>query len=418
VIFSLGFFVCWGRSLPLVVIELNYFLNNHALLTLVEFFYYFVVSTLVGVFGLHLVLKKGLLASKFLGLYFIVFCVRIILAYFATGGRLIQYPHFYLIGSPIHFLAPPVGFLFVYYMLHPRQQFIRWHALMFLPFLLHLFELIPFYFGPIEDKISEIHLVLKYKSLVDYPGNVTFFPIKVLSSLKVVSSFIYAVASFAVVLIFVKKTTQEFYQRNQFLLNWLLAYSSLALLSIGFIVAYLIGWIGFNNLRFSYADLLMHLAAFVNLGVVLYRPGLLDGISFKSLVLRLHADDRISEADEDAEKLKKYEGYAARLEELFASEMVFLDASLSLEKVAQKLQIPTKELSRTTAYVYELSFPDFVNTWRINYILEQRKQVEAWRNYSQDLLAEQAGFGSRQGLNNAINRLYGMTPAAYFASKA
>jgi AraC-like DNA-binding protein len=303
-------------------------------------------------------------------------------------------------------------------MLHPRQQFIRWHALMFLPFLLHLFELIPFYFGPVEDKISEIHLVLKYKSLVDYPGNVTFFPIKVLSSLKVVSSFFYAVASFAMVLIFVKKTTQEFYQRNQFLLNWLLAYSCLALLSIGFIVAYLIGWIGFNNLRFSYADLLMHLAAFLNLGFVLYRPGLLDGVSFKSLVLRLHEDERISEADEDAEKLKKYEGYAARLEELFAREKVFLDASLTLESVAHKIQISTKSLSRTTSYMYKLSFPDFVNTWRINYILEKRRADDAWRNYSQDLLAEQSGFGSRQGLNNAINRLHGMTPAAYFASKA
>jgi AraC-like DNA-binding protein len=89
-----------------------------------------------------------------------------------------------------------------------------------------------------------------------------------------------------------------------------------------------------------------------------------------------------------------------------------------LEKVAQKMQISTKELSRTTAYVYELSFPDFVNTWRINYILEKRREDDTWRNYSQDLLAEQAGFGSRQGLNNAINRLHGMTPAAYFASKA
>jgi AraC-like DNA-binding protein len=68
--------------------------------------------------------------------------------------------------------------------------------------------------------------------------------------------------------------------------------------------------------------------------------------------------------------------------------------------------------------VYELSFPDFVNTWRINYILEKRREDDAWRNYSQDLLAEQAGFGSRQGLHNAINRIHGMTPAAYFASKA
>jgi hypothetical protein len=36
---------------------------------------------------------------------------------------------------------------------------------------------------------------------------------------------------------------------------------------------------------------------------------------------------------------------------------------------------------------------------------------------SQDLMAEQAGFGSRQGLHNAINKLHHITPAAFFAQK-
>jgi AraC-like DNA-binding protein len=386
-------------------------------LTLVEFFYDFVVSTLVGIFGLHLILKKGFLASKFLGLYFIIFCSRIVLAYFATGGRLVQYPHLFYIGSPLHFVGPPAGFLFVFYILRPRAKFIRWHAFLFLPFFLHFIELIPFYFAPVEVKMTQIQLVLKYKSLVDYPGKISFFSMKTLSFLKVFSSFIYAVASIWVVVNFIQQNSRVLYQNNRFLINWILAHCVLGVLSVGFIIAYFIGLIGFNNLRFSYADLLMHLAAFVNLGIVLYRPGLLDGVSFKSLVLRLSENERLSEADEDAGKLKKYEAYAARLEELFASEKVFLDAGLTLEIVAHKIQVSTKSLSRTTSYMYKLSFPDFVNSWRINYIIEKRKADAAWQNYSQDMLAEQSGFGSRQGLNNAVNRLYDTTPAAYFASK-
>jgi AraC-like DNA-binding protein len=386
-------------------------------LTIVEFIYNFVVSTLVGIFGLHLLFRQKVLASKFLGGYFIIFCFRIILAYFATGGRLAEYPHLYLVGSPIHFLAPPVAFLFVYYMLHPSKSFVRWHAILFLPFLLHFLELLPFYFGPVEKKVSEIQLVLRYKSLVNYPGTVTFLAPMTLSALKMIFTTLYALLSISLVILFIRKNTREFYVKNRFLLNWLVAHSSLAVLSTFFIIAYVTGLIGFNNLRFSYSDLLMHLAAFVNLTVVLYRPALLDGVSFHSLVLRLQESERQPEAEEDGEKLKKYESYAARLEELFARHQVFLDPDLTLEKVGSQIQVSTKELSRTTAYIYQLSFPDFVNSWRINYILEQRKQVEAWRNYSQDLLAEQAGFGSRQGLNNAVNRLHDMTPAAYFSSK-
>jgi AraC-like DNA-binding protein len=386
-------------------------------LTLVEFFYDFVVSTLVAIFGLHLIFKKGLLASKFLGLFFVIFFTRIILSYFATGGRIVEFPHLFYIGSPLHFLGPPVGFLFVYYMLYPRTPFIRWHAIFFLPFLLHLVELIPFYFAPVEVKMAEIQLVLKYKSLVNYPGNLSFFSIKFLSFLKVISGLGYAIASMVLVLIFINKSTKDFYQRNRFIMNWLLAHSSLTLLTLVFVIAYLVGWIGFNNLRFSYADLLMHLASFVNLGIVLYRPALLDGVTFKALVLRLQEDERIPEPDEQAEKLQKYEKYAARLEEYFADEKPFLDPALNLEKTATKLQISTKSLSRTTSYIYQLGYPDFVNSWRINYIVEQRKYDQKWQSYSQDMLAELSGFGSRQGLHNAVHRLRGTTPALFFTTK-
>jgi len=385
-------------------------------LTLVEFFYYFVISTLVGVFGIHLILKKGLLASKFLGLYFIIFCLRVITAYFATGGRLVQYPHFLYSQSPLHFLTVPVGLLFVYYMLYPNRSFTWWQAILFIPFVLHTVELMPFFLGPVANKIQEAEKIMMFKSLIRYPSQVTYFSPSTMVIIKVAFNLMCATSAFVLVNRFIHNNKLRV-SKNRFILNWVFSYTLLSLLSMVFVIAYSIGWIGFNNLQFSYADLLMHLAAFVNLGFVLYRPGLLDGVSFKSLVLRLSENERLSEPDEDAGKLKKYEAYAARLEELFASEKVFLDAGLTLENVAQKIQISTKSLSRTTAYMYQLSFPDFVNSWRINYIIEKRKADAAWQNYSQDMLAEQSGFGSRQGLNNAVNRLYDTTPAAYFASK-
>jgi AraC-like DNA-binding protein len=388
-----------------------------AMLTIVEFFYDFVISTLMGLFGLHLITKKGgLLAAKFLGLSFIAICIRIVLAYFITGGRLIQYPHTFMLVSPIQFLAGPVGFLFVYFMLYPKRKFRVWQAVLFLPFVLHTAELMPFYFGPVEDKINEINLMLRYKSLVDFPGTVTFFCPKVLTFIKVVLSTFYVLASFVLVISYIRKNRISL-KFNRFLLNWMLSYTSLGLLSMVFIIAYVMGIIGFNNLQFSYADLLMHLAAFVNLGVVLYRPALLDQHTFKILVERLDQEHRQPDLNEDAEKLKKYEEYAKWLEEFFAKDKPFLDPDLSLDKTAKILQISTKDLSRTTAYIYELGYPDFVNSWRINYIVEQRNSDKQWQEYSQDMLAELSGFGSRQSFHNAVNRLHGTTPASFFSER-
>ncbi|MHA8096938.1 hypothetical protein U8591_07350 [Aquirufa antheringensis] len=383
------------------------------MLTIVELFYDFVISTLVGLFGLHLITKKGMLASKFLGLFFLVFCYRIFIAYFVTDGRLVQHPGFIHAYSPFHFLAPVISFLFVYFMLYPQRKMAWWHGLLFLPFVLHLLELLPFFLGPVENKVKEVGLIMKYHSLINYPSDVSYFSPQTLATLKVSNTLLGAVVSFILVLIFIRKNSYK----SSFVLNWLLAYTSLSLLSIVFIIAYVMGIIGFNNLQFSYADLLMNLAAFLNVGVVLYRPTLLDTVTFQSLVDRLQPEQRHPEPDEDAEKLKKYEGFAQRLEEYFVAQKPFLQSDASLDNTAKSIGISARELSRTTQYIYELNYPDFVNSWRINYIVEQRKQHESWRKMSQDLMAEQAGFGSRQGLHNAINKLHHITPAAFFAQK-
>lgn len=386
------------------------------MISVVEVLFYFVISTLVGLFGIHLIIKKGPLASKFLGLYFLVFCLRIMTSYFATNGRILEFPHLYLVASPIHFLSAPISFLFVYFMLFPARKFRAWHAVLFLPFVLHAAELMPFYFGPIENKIKEINLVLKYKSLVNYPGSITFFSPSVLTTIKVCLTTVYAIVSFYIVLNFILKRKVQ-YKSNRFIFGWLLSFVSLGLLSILFIIAYATGLIGFNNLRFSYTDLLMHLAAYVNIFCVLYRPSLLDGLTFNSLVFRLPENDRQAEPGEEVERLKKYEAYAQKLESYFANEKPFLDPDLSLDKAANKLQISTKELSRTTSYMYELGYPDFVNSWRVNYIVEQRNSDKQWQSYSQDMLAELSGFGSRQALHNAINRLHGMSPTQFLKAK-
>jgi AraC-like DNA-binding protein len=87
------------------------------------------------------------------------------------------------------------------------------------------------------------------------------------------------------------------------------------------------------------------------------------------------------------------------------------------EQLAKRLQISVRELARAISYVYGLSFPDFINTWRIEYLVDKRKLNETWQAYSLELLAESGGFGSRQGLHNAVNRLHGTTPALFFATK-
>jgi AraC-like DNA-binding protein len=370
----------------------------------------------MGLFGLHLLFRKGILASKLLGLYLCLICFRIVTSYFTTNGRLLEFPELALIQSPCHFLIAPVHFLFVFYILNPQKKFSKFFWLLFIPFILHLAEMIPFYFGPLENKIQEIQLIMKHKSLVNYPSQVNHLPTLVLSLLKVGLSFIYAFLSLGWVLYSIKRSSKAMYLKNKWLLNWILIESSLGLASVVLSILYALGVIGFNNLRFSYADTLMLMGSFVNLGVIVIRPALLNGTTFQSLVNRIYENKKPNTAN-DQKLSAKYESIAKQLEELFLVNKPFLDSSLRIESVAQSLGISTRDLSNAVQFMYKFSYPDFVNSWRINYILEQRKQNPVWQNYSQEMLAEASGFGSRQGLYIAINKLYGMTPSAFFAAK-
>lgn len=146
-------------------------------------------------------------------------------------------------------------------------------------------------------------------------------------------------------------------------------------------------------------------------------PKLLDGVEFNSLVLRINENLRKAEPGEDIQKLAYYQSISRKLELYFLNQQAFLNPSLSQEFVATALQVSTRDLSRTTSYVYDLSFPDFVNSWRIAFISEKLRKDDDWRSYSQEVLAENSGFGSRQSLNNATNRLYKLTPGSYFSAQ-
>ncbi len=387
------------------------------MITLVELFYYFVLSTLYGVFGLHLLRRKGILATKFLGLYFLFFAIRTFISYFTVNGRLMLYPHLIKVISPIHFLTPPIGFLFFFFMLYPQRSFKRWQWLHFLPFLLHFIELIPFYLGPVEAKIHEAELIMQYKSLINYPSDVSYFSPRTLVLLKVISTVAYSFLTAGMLIQFIWKAGRLVYQKNRLLLNWLAASMSIRLVSLYFTLSYVTGGISFNNLNFSYSDLLMNMDAMLNVAFLFVFPSLLDGVSLNSLVLRLNEPARQAEPGEDEVKLAKYQQIAERLEHHFSKERIFLNPDLSQEMVALALSVSPRELSRATVYMYNLSFPDFVNSWRIAYIVENQKVDETWRNYSQELLAEYSGFGSRQSLNNATNRLYQLTSARYFSAQ-
>lgn len=99
-----------------------------------------------------------------------------------------------------------------------------------------------------------------------------------------------------------------------------------------------------------------------------------------------------------------------QLEQLMQTQQLFLDANLSLAKVAKQLGCSVPRLSQLLNDNLQTSFNDYINTQRIQFarlLIEQQKALKMAD------LAEQSGFNSLSTFYTAFKKITKLTPARY-----
>ena len=93
-------------------------------------------------------------------------------------------------------------------------------------------------------------------------------------------------------------------------------------------------------------------------------------------------------------------------------EKLYLDSNLSLEKVAENLQLSPSYLSRIINSELNTSFPDYLNSLRVN---EAKKYLinPEFSNYTIVAIGLEAGFNSRSSFYNVFKKVTGKTPMAF-----
>ncbi|WP_422349739.1 helix-turn-helix domain-containing protein [Flagellimonas sp.] len=97
---------------------------------------------------------------------------------------------------------------------------------------------------------------------------------------------------------------------------------------------------------------------------------------------------------------------------LLTKEELFLDANVSLESIAQRMQTPPRKLSQAINENERKNFSEFVNEFRI----EKAKQMLADPKHQQDkivAIAYDCGFGNVTSFNLAFKAKTQLTPTAF-----
>lgn len=102
-----------------------------------------------------------------------------------------------------------------------------------------------------------------------------------------------------------------------------------------------------------------------------------------------------------------------RFQTLMLNEQLFLQPSLSLADVADRLHTNKTYVSKMVNNTYNLGFPELLNTLRIDYA---QQYILNHRDAKQEEVAKACGFISASSFNNIFKKITGVTPKVWLVS--
>jgi AraC-like DNA-binding protein len=101
-----------------------------------------------------------------------------------------------------------------------------------------------------------------------------------------------------------------------------------------------------------------------------------------------------------------------KVEQAMRQDKLYLNPSISFERLAEQLDIPVKDLSNAINRHFQINFYEYINRYRIQEA-EQQLLEPANQNKTITDIFYAAGFNSKSVYNTLFKKKYGVTPSAY-----
>jgi len=316
-------------------------------------------------------------------------------------------PHLLRVNHPFDFVAGPLLYLYVRALTSRRPELKKTDLLHFIPFILCVLYLMPYYLQSGEFKLHQ------YSS----GANVEWYYLRV--SVAIPQAMVYLILVGLQVVRYGRGSKDRKSPTERAVLF------QVRFLAVSFSILWLAAFLRYLfDLNYPaymrYTSLILPLGATILLYTMAYfglrRPGTLVGM-----------DDSAPAEKPEVEKpeiapAKKYEKstltperaefYLKKLLTVMETEKPYTDHDLSLPKLAASLSLPTHHLSQIINERLNQNFFDFINSYRIEEA--KRKLLDpASKHYSLLVIAEEVGFNSKSAFNTAFKKQTNLTPSEF-----
>lgn len=337
-------------------------------------------------------------ANRILSITILVITVSISHGVFTYTNLYYHIPHMILTGLPLSFTLGPLCLLYLYYLTDHDFRFTWKYSLLFIPFIISIIVLLPFYVKPGPEKLAVLTAFFQQGKL--------YLPSQVLGIISQVHMWIYLVLLWKKVSSYQEMIKEKFSTIDRINLSWI--YYFIGLYAFSFVLllpATLMRLTGNMSLGFERIVPLVAAVGFYYLG---YR-------GFQQVSVFIYESGRENDQRKyERSGLSREEAlqYKQELLDLMDQEKIYRDPSLNLNVLAGELAINRNLVSQIINEEIGQNFYDFVNTYRVKDIIERLKHKE-----SSDIpllhLAMDAGFNSKATFNSVFKKVTGKSPSSY-----
>jgi AraC-like DNA-binding protein len=354
--------------------------------------------------------------SRVLAYYIICFVLFSMHNLLLSSGYLLQMPYLFRVTKPLSYAVAPLVYLYVRGNVYSETRFRKWDGLLFLPMVLHAFELLPFYTMKGKRAYMEDFYRNMNKGVEQTEG---ILPAYVHPVLLLLFSAILLYRAWIILRSAKRRSTTPLEGRNKDLMAWLFFFLGINLVFLGLLALHmlifrLVPWNTF--LITSLEGALVMISA----GVVLFfRPGILYGFRGEMLVIEPSGEYAGPQGGTKGESRgltlpeEKRRDYLERIREHFAQKQPYLQPGYSLKQLSEEVSIPYSHLSFVINHEYGMNFNELVNSFRVTYVKKLMQEPGA-HTFTLEALAEQSGFSSRATFSRAFSRFAGCTPSEFF----
>ncbi len=346
-----------------------------------------------------------------------------IIFFIMSTGRLTDFWYLFRMGCPFYYLTPPLIYLYISFILKKERKAFSHYIIHFIPFAISIVDIGWYYASTTAAfRINEISTIRELPSAELYLG-AGFLP----SIIHYYSRFIQRVYYVALQWVFlIKENTISKTSRAEH--KWALLLTSaqtIIVIGYGYFTAQIFLLVQFDsgNIFDTSKQISVSIMLLGIIGICLYlfiNPEILYG----TLLSRSKSSSKTKIKSSETGHYDwlptgaNIEDYCGHLENFMQVKKPFLMKRTSIAFIANETDIPSHLLSALLNKHYGKSFSDFINEYRISYILNNIKENPNWDQFTIEGIALEAGFSSRTGFYTAFKKLTGKSPKIYLSEMA